>query len=351
MAVKIFKCSRCGGLLYFSDQACGSCAAVVGYVPELSIMVVLDDGESFTNQLGRWDLCTRQQWGCNWMVRENSHSGRCLSDRLNRNRPESDDTIGLEQLARASLAKRRLLFQLYELGLPVVPYYEQEAGLAFDLVSSTSGERVMTGHMNGVITVDLSEVSDPHREALRVALNEEYRTMLGHFRHEIGHYYWQKLVDDLELHTSFRELFGDEQADYGAALNRHYRLGSPPNWRESYLSHYATTHPWEDFAETFAHYLHIRDTLQTAASFGLNVDGPPSLLPDDVRSQYVSAPPIEGRNLTFEQIMGLWRPVYLALNHLNRAMGQNDFYPFALPPTVLLKLEYVHQLVRMAARL
>ena len=170
------------------------------------------------------------------MVRENSHSGRCLSDRLNRNRPESDDTIGLEQLARASLAKRRLLFQLYELGLPVVPYYEQEGGLAFDLVSSTSGERVMTGHLNGVITVDLSEVSDPHREALRVALNEEYRTMLGHFRHEIGHYYWQKLVHDLELHAGFRALFGDEQADYAAALNRHYRVGSPTNWREGYLS-------------------------------------------------------------------------------------------------------------------
>lgn len=314
-------------------------------------MVVADDAGSFRNDLGRWDLCARRDWGCNWMVRENSHSARCLADRLNRNRPESDDTIALEQLARASLAKRRLLFQLYELGLPVVPFYERDGGLAFDLVSSTSGERVMTGHMNGVITVDLSEVSDPHREALRVALNEEYRTMLGHFRHEIGHYYWQKLVHDLQLHEGFRALFGDERADYGAALNRHYRVGSPANWRENFLSHYATTHPWEDFAETFAHYLHIRDTLQTAASFGVRIEGPPSLLAPEVRAQLTSAPPIEGRNLTFAQLMVLWRPVYLALNHLNRSMGQNDFYPFAQPPTVLTKLEYVHHLVRLAPRL
>jgi hypothetical protein len=270
---------------------------------------------------------------------------------LNRQRPENDDTIALEQLARASLAKRRLLFQLYDLGLPVVPYYEREGGLAFDLVSSTSGERVMTGHLNGVITVDLSEVSDPHREALRVAMNEEYRTMLGHFRHEIGHYYWQKLVHDVGLHDGFRALFGDERADYAAALNRHYRLGSPANWQDSYLSHYATTHPWEDFAETFAHYLHIRDTVQTAASFGMRIDGPPSVLSPESRAQLASAPQIESRNLTFGQILQQWRPVYLALNHLNRAMGQNDFYPFAMPPPVIAKLGYVHDLVRMGSRL
>ena len=123
---------------------------------------------------------------------------------------------------------------------------------------------MVTGHADGVITLDLAESDDVHRERRRAELGEPYRTLLGHFRHEIGHYYWPILVERAGALERCRALFGDERADYGEALERHYADGPPADWAERHVSAYATMHPWEDWAETFAHYLHIRDTLQTA---------------------------------------------------------------------------------------
>ena len=55
--------------------------------------------------------------------------------------------------AKAEAAKRRLLFQLAELALPVTGRdADPQAGLAFDLLSSRSSP-VTTGHASGVITV------------------------------------------------------------------------------------------------------------------------------------------------------------------------------------------------------
>ncbi|WP_422615077.1 zinc-binding metallopeptidase family protein, partial [Frankia torreyi] len=204
-----------------------------------------------------------------------SPGGLCVCCRLTRTRPADTDPVGKEQFERAEAAKRRLVAQLLELGLPVVSHADDPAtGLAFDLLSSTE-QKVVTGHSDGVITLDLAESDDAHRETVRTQLGEPYRTLLGHFRHETGHYYWSSLVDaDPGRAARFRDLFGDAGLDYSAALDRHYADGPPPNWRETHVSAYATMHPWEDWAETFAHYLHIRDTLRTAAEFGLRVAGP-----------------------------------------------------------------------------
>ena len=226
-----------------------------------------------------------------------------------------------------------MLFELHELGLPVIGRDEDpDYGLAFDLLSSEQ-EKVFTGHENGLITLDLAEGDDVHREQLRLAMDEPYRTVLGHFRHEVGHYYYYRLVSVApELDSQFRELFGDPDADYQAALDRHYSDGPPPNWEENYVSSYATMHPAEDWAETFAHYLHIRDTMDTAAAFGF---APASAT-------------IERKVLGpsgFDAIIEMWLPLSWALNMVNRSMGKEDLYPFVLPPPVLDKMRFIHTVV------
>ena len=228
---------------------------------------------------------------------------------------------GLAQFAVAERAKRRLLFGLLELELPL------EDDLAFDLLSSTVGP-VTTGHADGLITIDLAESDDARREARRAELDEPYRTLLGHFRHEVGHYYFPILVERRGRLDEARELFGDDRADYQEALDRHYADGPPPDWAERHVSAYATMHPWEDWAETFAHYLHIRDTLETAAAFGIIVAGP-----GEADDPSLAAVPSErlGRR-PFEQILSEWLPLTYALNAVNRSMGRDDLYPFTLAP-------------------
>ena len=206
--------------------------------------------------------------GCNWLLAADDEHSLCRSCRLTRTRPNDADGPGLAAFRRAEQAKRRLLFELLDLGLPV-----GEDRPAFDLLSSDAGP-VSTGHADGVVTLDLAEARDDARERRRVELAEPYRTLLGHFRHEIGHYYWPILVEaDPATLERYRECFGDEREDYGEALARHYERGRAPGWVDSHVSAYATMHPWEDWAETFAHYLHIRDALQTGAAFGLVVAG------------------------------------------------------------------------------
>ena len=179
--------------------------------------------------------------------------------------PPADDTMAQEKLGDTGVAKRRLLIQLLELGLPSCRGTSPTTGLGFDMKSSYSGDKVMIGHANGIITMDLAESLSDHRERLRVVLGEPYRTMLGHFRHEVGHYYQWILVTEDPLLAECRALFGDERASYSDAIERHYRFGAPDGWEAEYISSYATMHPWEDFAETWAHYLHITCTLSTAA--------------------------------------------------------------------------------------
>lgn len=282
---------------------------------------------------------------CNWLVPGVASDGPalCRSCALTRTRPADRDVEGLAAFAKAEAAKRRLVFQLAEIGLPIVSRDEDpERGLAFDLLSSRSAP-VTTGHDAGLITLDLAESDDAYREKTRQYLGEPYRTLLGHFRHEVGHYYWMVLVEDADHLEPFRALFGDERADYKQAIDRHYDKGAPADWAARCVSEYATMHPWEDWAETFAHTLHIRDTLQTAASFGLLVAGPLDERTGRRNPSLASIPlPDEPESEGFDSVIADWLPLTYALNAVNRSMGRDDLYPFVLAPAVIDKLTYVH---------
>jgi hypothetical protein len=286
---------------------------------------------------------------CNWLAVEHDANGLCLSCRLTRTRPGDDDTVALTAFVRAEAAKRRLVYQLLDLGLPVLPWMDDaERGLAVDLLSSRD-QPVVTGHADGVITIDLAEGDDPHREAVRVDLHEAYRTLLGHLRHESGHYFWRLLAGGPGQVDAFRQLFGDERADYQQAVDQHYAGGPPSVWEQNYVSAYATMHPWEDWAETFAHYLHLRDVLQTAQAYGLAVrrrvsDGQGAGVLDTLDDLDAV-----GADQGIASLVDRWLPLSYALNAVNRSMGKGDLYPFVLTPPVIAKLDAVHSAVRAAA--
>jgi hypothetical protein len=333
--MRAFTCDRCGQLLFFENSRCLHCSAPLGFVPSRLDIVVLD--EPGASGLRRCANAVLAQ--CNWLLEEGDPGPLCRSCRLTRTRPADDDPDELAAFAKAEGAKRRLIYQLLDLGLPI------GGDLTFDLLSSRTGP-VLTGHAGGVITIDLAESDDVRRERRRAELGEPYRTMLGHFRHEIGHYYWPILVEHTSELERARSLFGEDRVDYEEALQRHYEEGPPRDWSERYVSAYASMHPWENWAETFAHYLHICDTLQTAAAFGLVLAGP-DVSGDD---SLASVPMTEPSERPFEAIIADWLPLTYALNAINRSMGHEDLYPFTLAPTVIEKLAFVHRRVRAAGR-
>ncbi len=205
----------------------------------------------------------------------------------------------------------------------------------------------MTGHDNGLITIALAEADDAEREKRRAAMGEPYRTLLGHFRHEVGHYYWDRLVRDGGRLDACRAVFGDDSQDYDQALQRHYAEGAPANWQENYVHQRLCDHaPWEDFAETWAHYLHIVDTLEMAGAFGVRVD--PSSTTDGELEASVDFDPYKAGDV--QQLIDAWLPLTFALNSLNRGMGQADLYPFVLSPAVIEKLGFIHHLVHARRR-
>ena len=270
----------------------------------------------------------------------------CISCRLNRNLPDLSDADNRRYWGAIEIAKRRMVSQLLTLGLPVASKIDEdpEHGLAFDLLRSPpDGQRVMTGHASGLITLDVEEADDSKREKIRQVLREPYRTLLGHFRHEIGHYYFDRLVAGTAWHAPFRRLFGDDRADYAAALKANYEKGPPADWAKRHISSYASSHPWEDWAETWAHYLHLLDSLSTAIGFGftgrnVEVEVDSFALSD----LYAPTHPDAGRLLS---LVNSWVALATVLNELARSMGQPDFYPFALSPPVLRKLHFVHLVV------
>ena len=347
--MRVFTCDSCGQLIFFENDLCLSCGSPLGYVHERRDLIALVETGSALVGYGdpqrTWRRCaTSELTDCNWLVTPES-GGLCESCVLTRTRPRDDDVEGLGEFLGAELAKRRLVFQLAELGLPLSTRDEAAGtGVAFDLLSSVES-KVVTGHDNGVITLDLAEADSEHREHLRLQFSEPYRTVLGHFRHEIGHYYWPLLVSRPEVVDACRNLFGDDRADYAEAIRRHYEDShrSDTSWQTEYISRYATMHPFEDWAETFAHYLHILDTLQTAESFGLGTHAIPTLRPVTDQGQSQATRPYG--STTFEQVIDLWLELSCALNQVNRSMGHKDLYPFVLSPTVLGKLAFVDRLV------
>ena len=283
---------------------------------------------------------------CNWAIPEHDPNGYCLACRLNQDIPDPNDPAALSSWQGLEIAKRRLVYTLLELGLPIETRQErQQRGLAFAFKSDgPDGEKVLTGHCDGLVTINLKEADGPAREQMRVALGERYRTLLGHFRHESGHYYWDRLLKDSPQLADYRALFGNEEEDYAEAVKRHYE--SPKqNWADEYVSAYATMHPWEDWAETWAHYLHMVDTLETAQSFGVAI-----------RPQAVGGAAAEAVTSgrvhfeKFEHLIGAWVPLTVALNSLNRSMGLSDVYPFVLGERVIAKLRFVHEVVERAGQ-
>jgi hypothetical protein len=333
-----FHCPNCGQRLTFENSECLSCGSALGFSPEQLALLVIARGDQSEHagavDAAEYQLCANLHVAeCNWLVPVAGPGGLCVSCALTTERPNDTDTVGLTEFARAEAAKRRLIAELNELKLPIVGRAQDpDYGLAFRLLSSAH-EHVITGHDDGVITLDLAEGDDVHREQLRVEMDEPYRTLLGHFRHEVGHYYFYRLISPSQEYLArFNELFGDPDADYQEALDRHYSLGAPEGWQETFVSSYATMHPAEDWAETFAHYLHIRDTLDTASWSGFA----PASATFDRTPMGPSA---------FQTIIELWLPLSWSLNMVNRSMGHDDLYPFVLPPPVLEKMSFIHTVV------
>ncbi len=340
--VRALTCPTCTRSVFFENDRCLACGTSLAFEPQTFTMRAVGVGTAdpaLVEEI-RVARCANTRIAlCNWAVPLAEAGALCGSCRLTRTRPPDSDVKEHERFIEAEAAKRRLVAQLIDLGLPIVSFDEAEEGLAFDLLSSRF-DQVMIGHEDGLITLDLAETDDAHRERVRLELGEAYRTVLGHFRHEVGHYYWMVLVRDAGRLDEFRARFGDERVDYGDAINSHYGGSGPTGWENDYVSAYATMHPWEDWAETFAHYLHLRDTLQTATETGVKVAGP--------AGWSEAVPHVGAERGPFEELVRDWIALASALNALNRSMGSPDLYPFVLAPNVIDKLAYVDSLVRGA---
>ncbi|AJW94979.1 zinc-binding metallopeptidase family protein [Burkholderia gladioli] len=347
--MKTFHCGNCGQLVFFENVRCERCEAPLGYLPEVgevgAFEIDASSGQwrslhpSVAGQLYRPCHNYSVENVCNWMVPADSPASYCESCVLTETIPDLSNPDNRPLWYRTEAAKRRLVYTLTMLGLPVESrLLAPERGMSFAFKAATESEPVMTGHANGLITLNLAEADDAERERVRAAMHEPYRTLVGHFRHEIGHYYFDRLIVGSAWQEAFRERFGDERADYQAALDAHYQNGAPAGWEDSYISEYASMHPWEDWAETWAHYLHMVDTLDTANACGLVLDPDDDSLPhlDDQTSV---------DEASFGNLMRRWFPLTYALNSLNRSMGVADAYPFALSPAVVAKLRFVHRVI------
>ena len=345
--MKLFNCQACGAMLFFEHRRCESCCRALGYLPDLATLSALEpDGTAFTalaEPSRRYRWCDNARYDiCNWLV-EAGGPAFCAACRHNRIIPHLGDADSMERWRRLEEAKHRLFYSLIRLGVPLPNRRDDPAdGLVFDFLEERPGARVTTGHDNGVITISANEADDGVREALRHQMHESYRTLLGHFRHEVGHWIWDRLVRDGGRLDACRALFGDDRADYRTALQRHYRLGPPSDWAANTISAYASAHPWEDFAETWAHYLHIMDTLETGQALGVSVH--PIAAPSGERSTEMTLDPYETDD--FDRLLDRWLPLVFAMNSMNRSMGLPDLYPFVIGEAVRLKLAFMHRIAR-----
>ena len=353
---KVWAC-RCGQALFFRNSQCLACSAALGYQPvpgRLTSLQPADSPETWwldaDPQAGAFVRCANLDTpaACNWLVPAGEGQGLCVACRLNRTIPDLSLVENHEHWRKVEIAKRRLVAQLLDLGLPVIAKREDEAkGLAFDFVGTDlQGRNPTTGHADGLITLDIKEADDAHREQVRVQMGEPYRTLLGHFRHEVGHYYWDRLIAGSQWLGPFRRVFGDERDSYAQALERHYQQGAPTHWQQGFVSAYATMHPWEDWAETWAHYLHMMDAVDTALGFGMSArEMELDYQPFPLETLYDPTHPGGPMFLAF---VNAWIELAGMLNELSRSMGQPDFYPFVLPAAVIAKLHFVHLVIAQA---
>ena len=380
--MKRYSCSHCKNQLYFENNICLVCRHMVGFDAASLSMLTLEGCRTGgladirdAKRLYRW--CENATHGtCNWLIPAEDPSAFCVACQLNRTIPELSEGENLARWKRIEVAKHRLVYSLLRLKLPVVAKRHidpgktagkeklkgsvvaggpgkmnvmnprkgpaaleepEDRGIAFDFMANISpDERVMTGHNNGVITLNIEEADEAERVRNKQDLGEKYRTLLGHFRHEIGHYYWDILIRDQPLVNDYRKVFGDERQDYQEALKAYYASGAPADWPDHFISPYASAHPWEDWAETWSHYMHLMDTLETAYAFGIGIHpGKTNDPTTDIRDPYTLS--------NFDTILRMWLPLTFAVNSLNRSMGHADFYPFVISPAVTEKLRFIHQ--------
>lgn len=384
--MRLFKCD-CGHPVFFENTICLSCGAATGFDPAARTMLSLDSSAEgiLTPKPGAaaaspatasgpvptvapagnvdasggvpaapagtapaWKFCGNlHACGCNWLLPADSANTLCDACATTRTIPPLAAPQSQLRWQRVEIAKRRLLFTLLDLSLwgpnaairPTLP-------LTFDLLEPIAGQAIMTGHQSGVVTINITEADDDARERTRISLHEPYRTLSGHFRHEVGHFYWEVLIRGTPYHEPFRKLFGDESADYNQALQRHYAQGPPPDWVVNHVSAYATVHPWEDWAETWAHLLHMRDTLETADNAAL------SSRTTGAKFDAAEFVGIEGATqanaVDFVYRIERWTSIGILCNELSRSMGQADVYPFALTVPVLKKLFFIERVISKA---
>jgi hypothetical protein len=354
--MKIFKCQHCAQIIYFENIRCEGCARRLGYIPEAATLASLDphDPDPYDND-GQWQsaaapgqsyrFCANAEYdACNWLVPADTRDRFCVACSHNRTVPDLSDSENRLRWQKLERAKHHLFYTLLRLNLPLATRaQDQTEGLAFDFLNedASPGAKILTGHDSGLITLNLAEADDATRETLRQQMGEPYRTLLGHFRHESGHYFWDRLVHDEGRLDAFRDLFGDERADYAQALQSHYAAGPAPGWQDNFVSAYASAHPWEDFAETWAHYFHIVDTLEMGCAFGLHVH--PDI--DQSATHHVDLELDPHSDVGIQRLIAAWLPLSFAVNSINRCMGQPDLYPFVLSPAVVAKLGFIDELI------
>ena len=345
--MKTFRCT-CGNTVYFENTICMQCGRTLGFLPDVLEVSALEpvDGERWLALApeangAHYRMCKHysQDDACNWMVPADDPEPYCIACRLNEVIPNLDKPGNRGLWLRIERRKRRLVYDLRRHRLPVFSRQaDPDYGLGFAFLEDDPGylefrdrhqsSQILTGHADGLITINIAEADDVQRERMRVQMNEQQRTLLGHFRHESGHYYWDRLVRNGPLLDRVREVFGDERQNYAQALQHYYENGPVDDWQQHWVSAYASAHPWEDWAECWAHLLQIVDTLETAVAIGL---APPEAISDDMNVRIAH-----------------WTQLALHINLLNRSLDQPDPYPFVLTPDIVNKLKLVNEVIGLS---
>jgi len=325
--MKRFACPSCGNEVHFPNAACVACNTQLAFDPYLLDMVPVHPEARCANA----ELAE-----CNWISAPGSRF--CSACQHNRTVPDTDIAENRPRWAAIERAKRQLFYSLIRWNLPIpresdgTPHPLEFDFLADTITTEGKTKAVLTGHDSGLITLNIAEGDDAEREARRSAMGEPFRTLVGHMRHEIAHYYWDVLVRNTSALSQFRQLFGDESVSYKESLKQHYENGAPADWAMSHVSAYATSHPWEDFAETFAHWLHMVDGLETAWAYDIHLGS------GGMQFDPYAAPGAQS-------VIDAWVPVTIAINAVNRSLGQPDLYPFVLSAPVVDKLQFIHGLI------
>ncbi|MBA3701016.1 MAG: putative zinc-binding peptidase [Planctomycetes bacterium] len=349
--MKLFACQCCAAQLYFENVRCLTCGHELGFIADDNVLTAIElepDGTwrvlASGHQQSTWRKCVRyaQDGVCNWLVRSDDPNELCRSCRMTRTIPDLSQAGHHEAWRRMEVAKRRLIYGLTSLGLPVIDRIQDPVGgLVFEFLADTPQQKVVTGHSDGLITVNIAEADPVERERARTTLRESYRTVLGHLRHESGHHYWDRLVRQGPRLAEVRRLFGDDTQDYATAMQRYYDQGPRPDWNNGFVTAYATMHPWEDWAETWAHYLHLVDAVEIAGNLGLSL----STRPQGSREPLVAMTAPREPSRSFDDLLAAWIPLTFATNCLTRSIGHQDWFPFVLSDGAIAKLRLIHQVI------